>query len=283
MRGVLTFLLIFLFFFVFPLSVFSYTINKLLTPTYIKARLDSSGVYQLAADTLPKMFEEEQEKDVPIGPQEAMVRELLKEQINASYVQTKTEILVDDTFVWLEGRSATPPVVDLNDMKAKVLQAAPPGTKSTDIDKFFNGNLTIEPFKDSPEVQTGFQVLRRSSVALFVISLVILVLLLVIAFGWKSKFRKVALALFGPSVLGILLTLVVFFMIMAGAGILRDNLPQGLDSVQGPLDSSTNAIAMDFAKENIIVFGVAIGVAFLLFLISLFIHNQPKNINLEQQ
>ena len=54
-----------------------------------------------------------------------MVMPFIREQFTSSYVQGKSETLIDDTFSWLDGKTKTPPVLSFKEIKDSIEQKNP--------------------------------------------------------------------------------------------------------------------------------------------------------------
>ena len=63
--------------------------------------------------------------DESAGSPEDIILPFIKEQFTAVYIQGKSETLVGDTFMWLEGKSKTPPVLSFKEVKASIEEKNP--------------------------------------------------------------------------------------------------------------------------------------------------------------
>jgi hypothetical protein len=284
MRGFAIFLSIFFLTFVLPLAVFSYTFNRFFTASYVKTQIEKAKIHELVPKALLYLSEQgekqrqaEGEEPTQVEPR-GLVEDELQKQLTAQYTKSKLDPFIDEAFLWLEGKRADPPVIDLADLKQKIQENVPQNFLSEEERQFLAEPILIEPFKNMPALPSVVKIVRISTLPLAGVSLLLFLIVALVAYTWKSKLRMMALALFIPAVLGMILSLALFaaggFLAGVVSGTLRDNF----GDFQAPVESTLHSAVSEMGLMNLAVFAALIVVALIFYVISFFVHNQPKNL-----
>jgi len=289
MRGFFTGVCFLFFFLIAPLAIVSYLVNSFVTPGYIKAKLVESKTYESVANTLPKIVgfpEEGQEGDTgaesSLSPElQKELKSFLTEEVTATYLQDKTEKVVDSTYGWFAGETETAPTISFVDLRDKmVAYANSKGTPLPDeIAKQFSEPIKIVNPSDegSKTLRSFFQLFQKAPLILGGGCVVLLVIVFLLAEGWKSKLRKVALAFFVPAFLGLLSVVPVMFLFAVITGAVTDQLDTpDWKELAGSAKTLIQAISTDVFKRMLIIYGSAIILAIVLFVASIFLGNKAK-------
>jgi len=278
MRGFFTSILFFLFFLIFPLAIFSYVINSIISPEYIKEKLAESKIYTTAADSIPQLIKLPDEVQAEMTDQtEADFKEFLKKDVTADYLQNKTESFVDSTFAWLSGKTENTPTLDLSDLNGKLATFAKEKGSPLPEDFIEPAPMKFEPTKDNLKIRQIFQIIQMVPTFLATASGVILLLIFLLAKGWKSKLRKVSLAFFVPGFLGLLSILPVMFLFAIITGAVSDGLREpGWEELTESVKTLISAISTDVFRSMLTIYVGAVIAAIILFITALFVGNKPK-------
>jgi len=87
------------------------------TPAFLKETLVKSSVYTTVNSKIESLTSED--------PSEDMILPFIKEQFTSSYIQHKSETLIDDTFAWVDGKTASPPVLSFSEIKTSIQEQNP--------------------------------------------------------------------------------------------------------------------------------------------------------------
>lgn len=91
---------------------------------FFKSQFKETGVYEQAI----KLFKSQIESEKSESSADAAELNIFKqfyEEITPTYLQQKTEKVIDDTGDWIVGKTSTPPTLTVNDLKQKVLAKNP--------------------------------------------------------------------------------------------------------------------------------------------------------------
>jgi hypothetical protein len=102
-----------LFVLIMPSTVFLTTLlYGGITTALIKEELAETHIY----DTVGGYLEQMNSTDI-IDSESQQFSEILSSRLTPEYLQKKTETAIDDSFVWITGKSKTPPVISLKELK----------------------------------------------------------------------------------------------------------------------------------------------------------------------
>ncbi|MEX0622169.1 MAG: hypothetical protein WD187_04260 [Candidatus Woykebacteria bacterium] len=277
MRGLLA-VLVFLFFgLTFPIAVFTYAVTTVVNPSYVKSQLGNSEIYEVAADQIPNLIDREEEHDEKRvkDPTEEKFKKIILQEVDGKYLQSKVEPFVDDTFSWLARERQEPPQISFADLaeRAEKLVKQP---LPTDIEKTLS-----EPFKLEPDnanaIKDWYRWFTLTPLIFGIISVLLLVGLFLLVKGWRSRLRRVALAIFLPTFFGFLGVGVGLFLgrILSGiaSGLVADSR---LPDLQVPVEEIVVSISEDITRTLLIIYAVALVVAIILFISSFFVDRESR-------
>jgi hypothetical protein len=278
MRGFFTFILFFLFFLSFPLAIFSYAINSILSPGYIKEKLAESKIYTNAAASIPSLIKSSEDVEAQMTDQaETDFKEFLKKEVTAEYLQKKTESLVDATFDWLSGKTEATPTLNLSDLNGKLATFAKEKGSPLPEDFIEPAPLKFEPTKDNLKIRQIFQIIQKVPIFLAAASGVILLLIFLLAKSWKSKLRKLSLAFFVPVILGVGPAAALVFLGQVAIGLITDRLKQSqMEQLSESVKNLLSAVTSDLIRALLTILGLLLLAAAVLFVVSFFVGNKPK-------
>jgi hypothetical protein len=278
MRGFLIFLLFLVFFLAAPLAALSYSLNLALKPEYIKDRLVKSRIYEATAKTLPKLIESSNDKESPVSPEDlTTLEDFAKNEVTASYIQGKSEEMIDDTYNWVSGKTEKAPSISFIDLKEKFKAETKTSVLPTELDQFLSKPLAIEINKNDQGFKRAFQIIRLAPLVLTLLSAISLAAIFLLAFGWKSKMRDTSLALFMPTPIGLIVGGAILCIGNLLSGIVKSSLEKSpFEQLIEPLRNLISTVSNDMAKPIFIVFGIFLLAAVTFFIISFFIGNNPK-------
>ncbi|HEX7456679.1 MAG TPA: hypothetical protein VF303_04415 [Candidatus Nanoarchaeia archaeon] len=279
MRGFLTFISFFLFFLIFPLAIFAYSINTVLNPGYIKEQLVKSKIYEAVSKSAPTLIKLPQEEAPPPEEVQKAFEGFLAKEITANYLQKKTEPVIDATFAWLTGKTEATPSINLSDLNEKIEVFAKEKNYPLpqEIRKPLSEPIKLKPTAEQLRVRKVFQITLAAPLVLAAASGLLLLLIFWLAESWKSKLRKLSLALFVPAILGLPTTLALAFLFAVITGLVTDQFKgpefaQLGDSIKGLI----SLVSTNFLKTLLIMYGSSLLVSLLLFIVSFFVGNKRK-------
>ncbi|OGY26027.1 MAG: hypothetical protein A2Z24_02850 [Candidatus Woykebacteria bacterium RBG_16_44_10] len=294
MKGFFTGICFFFFFLIAPLAIGSYLVNYFATPDYIKAKLLESKTYESVAKSVPQLMvfpEDEEGGGIPEDLQ-IELKGLLTKEITADYLQEKTEQVVDSTYNWFSGKTETAPTISFVDLKDKLVVYS--NTKGTPLPEevikpFSEPVKIVNPDNEETKTLRSFsQLFQKFPLILGAVCGVLLLIIFLLAEGLKSKLRKVSLAFFVPGFLGLLSVLPVMFLFATITGAATDGLKgPGWEELTGSVKTLISAISTDVFKRMLMIYGSAIILAIVLFIVSIFVGNkakeQPKVLPIDQK
>jgi|GEM_PF-3300678 len=275
MRTFLAFLLALVFFFVFPLFVFSYSLNHILTPSYTKSTLAKSGVYQAIPNVLLSSIDQIKDKETgaPIEGQQEL-KYFVKNQITPVYVKDKVESSLDETFAYLDKKSNQPPGIVLTDLKPKIQQIFGSEPLPKEVDTFFSKPQTI-PEKQAANLRSAFQFLQRAPVPIAFVGLALLFLILLLAKGLKSKLRWVSMTLFVPTICGLIGVALIIGLGQLTTSMVTNALSgSSMKQFADPVSNLLKPLVADLAGRMLLLYAIAFVVAAVLFAISFFVKSK---------
>ena len=278
MRGFLIFLLFLVFFLAVPLAALSYSLNLALKPEYIKESLIKSKIYEATARTLPKLIESSNDEESPVSPEDLKILEdFAKNEVTASYIQSKSEEMVDNTYNWVSGKTEKAPSISFIDLREKFKAETKAEVLPTELDQFLSKPLTIEVNKNGQGLRRTFQIIRLAPLVLTAFSAMSLLAIFLLVSGWKSKIRDTSLALFMPAPIGLIVGGAIICISNLLTGIVKSSLEKSpFEQLIEPLRNIILTVANDVTKPIFIIFGIFLVVALTLFIISFFVGNNPK-------
>ena len=273
MRGLITVILFLIFFLTFPLGVFSFAFSPVLNSDYIKNRLSESKIYTTVAEELPEMVEEQEETKKEAVPSEVEeeLKSFIREEITAEYLQGKIEPFIDAIFAWLAGETSETPALNFTDLGKQLEDSSAIFLLSDDADEIVSTPIKIHP-SYAEELKSSYQFLKLAPIIFSVASLLMLLIVFLITRGWKSKLRKLSLALAVSAIFGLITTTVVF-----GLGSLLGDVTSGklknsdFERFSEPVSELFHQIPVDLASRAAIIFGVSLALSVLFFTISFFL------------
>lgn len=280
MRGFLTVILFIVFFLTFPIAVITYSISSIVTADYLKNHFSESKIYTVVASELPEVIiHSKNGADKMVSAEvKTELSEFIKKELTAEYLQGKTEPLVDDTFAWLAGKTETAPTLDLSDLGKKIEPLGVSYLLSEEFSETISEPIKFEP-EGSEQLRSGFQWLQIAPIIFSIISAIVLLVIFLMAKGWRSKLRKVSLTLFIPTILGLLTVASTFIignlLIGIGTGKLEGSV---FEQFSKPLNDLLIQIPLDVSVRMAAIYGVVLAVAFLLFIISFFVGRKAQNL-----
>jgi hypothetical protein len=274
MRTFLAFLLAFIFFFTFSIFVFSFSFNYILTPSYIKATLGKSGVYQASTNALLSSIDQiKDETGAPIaGKQE--LKNFVQAQITPTYLKKTVESFIDDTSAYLNNKRNNPPGITLSDLKPKVQEIFGNEPLPKEVGDFFSKPHTI-PENQALGFRNAFQFLQKIIIPLALANLVLLGLIFLLSKGLKSKLRAVSLTLFIPTIVGLLGVAVMIGLGQLITYMVTNRLSESqVKQFEEPIRNLIQPLIADFAGRMLLLYAIAFVVAAIILAISFFIKSK---------
>lgn len=106
----------------FPVIVFLATIlYGGITPQIIKTSLSASGVYKLLPGMLAESMTSEESEADGVG----QIFTIIQDKFAGSYLQDKSEKLIDDTDLWMRGKTDEVPVISFSEIKTEIMDSNP--------------------------------------------------------------------------------------------------------------------------------------------------------------
>ncbi len=273
MRGFITVILFLIFFLIFPLAVLSFAISPVLNSDYIKNRLSESKIYTTVVEELSEMVEEQEETKKEAVPSEVEeeLKSFIREEITVEYLQGKIEPFLDDIFAWLAGETNETPTLNFTDLGKKLEDSSAVFLLSDDADEVLSTPIKVQP-SYAEELKSSYQFLKIAPIIFSVASLLVLLIVFLIARGWKSKLRKLSLTLAVPAIFGLITTTVVFglgsLLVDATSGELKNS---DFERFSEPVGELFRQIPVDIASRAAIIFGVSLALSVLFLIISFFL------------
>jgi hypothetical protein len=195
----------------------------------------------------------------------------MKEEITAEYLQGKIEPFVDDIFVWLAGETEEAASINFADLNEKLDGSSVTHLLSDEADNALSEPVKFQP-EYSEELRTVFQFLKIAPIVFSVASLLVLLIVFLMARGWKSKLRKLSSALAIPAIFGLITTSVVYGL----GNLLVEFTSEGLNNSEfkrfsEPVSELFRQIPVDIASRAATIFGLALAASLGLFIISFFL------------
>jgi hypothetical protein len=273
MRGFLTVILFLIFFLTFPLAVFSFAVRPVLSSEYVKNRLSESKIYTVVAGELPELVEAQETsngEDIVPDEIEEELKAFIKEEVTAEYLQAKIEPFVDDVFAWLSGETEEVASLSFADLNEKL-----DGSSVTYLLTDEADNALAEPIKFQPQyaeqLRSSFQFLKIVPIIFSVASLLVLLTVFLMARGWKSKLRKLSLALAIPAIFGLITASMVFGMGNLSVDFAAEEMRNSdFERFAESVSELFGQIPVDIASRAATIFGVALAVSLGFFIISFF-------------
>ena len=142
---------------------------------------------------------------------------------------------------------------------------------SADITKVLNTPLKL-PLEERENWRSSFQLSQVAPVVLSVVSAIVLLVIFLMARDWKSKLRKVSLALFIPAVLGLITAgLLLFIGSVAGRMATGSLETAEFAQFEKPLRDLLTQIPLDISVRMGVIYGAALAVSAGLFVASFFV------------
>jgi len=280
MRGFFTVILFIIFFLTFPIAVITYSISSIVTADYLKNRFSESKIYTAVASELPEVITRSENGDDKMVSAEVKTElsEFIKKELTAEYLQSKTEPLVDDTFAWLAGKTETAPTLDLSDLGKKIEPLEVSYLLSEGFSETISEPIKIEP-KGSEQLRSVFQWSQIAPIIFSIVSAIVLLVIFLMAKGWRSKLRKVSLALFIPTILGLLTIASTFLIGNLLIGVATGKLEGSeFEQFSKPFNDLLIQIPLDVSVRMAVIYGVVLAVAFLLFVVSFLVGRKTQNL-----
>lgn len=279
MRGLLTVILFIVFFFSFSIAVYTYSINSIVTADYMKSSLTESKTYSVVADELPDLINRSENGDDELIPDEVktQIGGFVRKAVTAQYLQNKIEPFVDDTFTWLAGETDTLPTLSFSDLGK---QLEPLGVSHLLSDDF--NQIVSEPIEigeGNYQLRSVFQFSQIAPIISSIVGAITLLIIFLMAKDWRSKMRKTSLAIFLPSIFGLAGVATTFLvgnlLVAIATAALRD---YGFEQFSKPINDLLVQIPLDISVRMVTIFGVALAVAVIFFIISFFVtrEKEPK-------
>ncbi len=279
MRGLLTVILFIIFFFSFSIAVYTYSINSIVMADYLKSKLSESKTYSVIADELPDLINFSENGDDELVPEElkTQIGGFVRKVVTAQYLQNKIEPFVDDTFTWLAGETDTLPTLSFSDLGK---QLEPLGVSHLLSDDF--NQIVSEPIEigeGNYQLRSLFQFSQIAPIIFSIVGAITLLIIFLMASGWRSKLRKTSLALFLPSTLGLVGVATTFLIGNLLVAIATDTLKSsGFEQFSKPINDLLVQIPLDISVRMATIYGIALAGAIIFFVISFFVtrEKEPK-------
>ena len=284
MRGLLTIILFIIFFFSFSIAVYTYSINSILKPDYVKNLLSESKIYSVVADGIPDLIISSENGDDKLIPAEtkAQLGGFIKQVVTAEYLQNKIEPFVDDTFSWLSGKTETVPSLSFQDLGKQLEPLGVVPLLSDEVSDIVSKPIEIK--EGDYQLRSSFQFSQMAPIIFSALAAIVLFVIFLMAKGWRSKLRKTSLAILLPSILGlagVATTLLVGNMLV---GVITDNLSGSeFEQFGKPLNDILVQIPLDISVRMGAIYGVALAASVIFFGVSFFVSRKKEATQAQEQ
>jgi len=277
MRGFFTFILFLLFFLAVPIAVFSYVLNSIIKPDYIKPLLDKSKIYVTTANTLPKLLENPDEETQISLEDSQKLQDFVKNQVTADYIQSKSELMIDKTYRWISGDTDKLPSITFTDLKSELIIVNNNQPLPEELDNFLSKPLQMDSLENISWIRQVYKINQILPQVILVFCSLLLLGIFFLASGWKSKFRDLSLAIFMPAPIGLIFGAAIQCIASLTTGAIKASLEESpYELLIEPLKKLITDISNDVTRPIFIFFGVFLGVSIMLYIISFFVSNKPR-------
>ncbi len=241
MKSFLKTILILLFAAGFQILLFllTFTFGSLST-TSIKKDLQTNKTYSILSSQIVTLIDQPSDTQDTQSQADDLLGPFIKQQFTAEYLQQKTETFIDDTYFWMQGKTTTPPVISLKELKDNInaqnpglfsqlqelstqmkeeqkqaaaqdpTMATPPD--SFDLDKFINSDFSIPVGKNLSFMKQGYQMYTTGLPIIAIALLLAILFIVLLSDGLKSKLRWAGATLLVAIPAGILPIFLTFFL-----------------------------------------------------------------------
>ncbi|OGY24169.1 MAG: hypothetical protein A2172_01330 [Candidatus Woykebacteria bacterium RBG_13_40_15] len=276
MRTFLAFLMAFIFLFTFPLAVISFSLEHILTPTYLKSSLYKSGVYKAATSALISVVDEikNEENQISIEDQQEL-KNFIKNEVTPTYVRNKVELFLDQTFLYLGSKSENPPGVMFSDLKPKAKEIFGGEPVPKEIDDLLSKPLAL-PQNEAKKFRNVYQIFQKATIPFIIINLSLLLVIFLLVKGLKSKLRWVSATLLIPTIFGLVSAAATYGFGEVITSLATSRLADSeITQFTEPIRNLIKPITADLASTMLIIYGSVFVISIALFIISLLIR-PPK-------
>lgn len=276
MRGFFTVILFIIFFFTFPIALFTFAFNQTFTPNLFKSSLYENDVYQILADEVPNLVTFDENKvDIIPKIEKDKITAFLEKEVTKDYFQTKAETFIDDTFLWLEGQRPQAPTISFVDLKEKMKGMAVVHILPKDIDGFIS--KPIEPFKSQEQIKEIIKFVRIAPIIFGVLSMITLIGIVFLAKGWKSRLRRLSLAILLAVISGFVLYVPIVFFATYTSEIIHTIL--GVAEPNPLLDSTASVLRElpnELGRRIFLELTISLAISIVLFIASFFVERKKE-------
>ncbi len=197
---------------VFPIIVFLVAVlHGGLTPNTLKKSLSESNVYT----TLPNLLRQSADEGGDDSTNQFM--SVIQEKFGASYIKSKTEKLIDDTDLWVRGKTDASPVVSfseikdqltssnpellnmmkqgMQDMKAQAQESGEALPVNNQAQEFFDNGMTVKIGDSLKFVKDGYRIATIALPILFILAALSLIVIIAMSPNSKSRFKWLGIVL----------------------------------------------------------------------------------------
>lgn len=276
------------FVFTFPSLIFIATcLYGGFSTTVLKVELAKSGMYEKVISAANEPSEEEADP----------LFSIIQKHINPDYLQTKVEGVIDDTALWVTGKTETPPILSFRDIKDEITAANPTlladlqkmsqemqaaaaaesgetiaaSTQPNEFETFIKNDFSF-PLKDSfaglKQAYTGL------TIALPVLAVLLVLSLVGLWFGnptLQKRFRWIGITFLISGVFGIISLLLNQGILTASLGFLLQQENQLLQMVYPLFEQILTLFVSQYASyqtlANYVLFAAGIICLVLSFII----------------
>lgn len=267
------------------------------TPAFLKDTLVKSNVYSTVSEKIESFTSNDSS-----GSSEDMVMPFIKEQFTSSYIQGKSETLIDDTFSWLNGKTKTPPVLSFRELKDSIERKNPelisqlqqmseemkqqqqeqalqeggpatPASDSMDFTKMMKSDFSIPVGENLKPLKQAYSFFKFALPLTAFYLLVLLGLIALLSTGTKSKLKWIG-ATFLSSILFCGLPLLISFG-LAHTPIMLDTKNAELSSIISTISTIVvGSFATKYFQLELIGIGSFIAFGVICFILSSMVPTQ---------
>lgn len=277
MRTFLRILLVGMFLILSPLFLLLLATNSSgLSAQSIKQQFVEENVYEKFDREFDKFIDQSLEEEAPDDPV-SVIGPWLKQEITPAYVREKEEAFIDDTDLWLRGKTSRPPTISFKEVKEHMMQSNPALIQGLveisqelkkqklqdlnapdlpDFEKLIESDFSYPIGEHMGWVKTWYTL---ATTGVFVLGFVLILLFVGIAFlspTKTSRLRWIVATLFGST----LWNLVPWLIAVGASFLITKALIQNASKLPSFLFPMSDVLIKPLLSTYTLVGGIAIGV-----------------------
>jgi hypothetical protein len=218
------------------------------SPDLLKQNLKDSNTYNSISETISTLkLDEESNTGESSQKMANLFGPFIKKQFTPTYLQKKSESLIDDTYLWMQDKSKTPPVLSFSEIKTSIVSQNPQiltelknlskqlkeeqknistddgemdvETKKSmqelsklDLDKFLDSDFSIPVGEKLEDVKKLYKVFKFALPIFIILEVIILGVILLLSSPLSSKVRWLGITFLITALFGIIPLITAFFL-----------------------------------------------------------------------